>query len=256
MTYSIEYDPTLSGESRRPESDFPPFAHSIRKVIARRAAMELFPGVVLNVGFGMPDGVIKVAREQGFADQIVPTIEQGQIGGIPADGLEFGAAYNSSAIVETGHQFAFYHGRAVDITFLGFVEVDRWGNVNVSRMPNAIIGTGGFIDISQKARKVVFVGTLTAKGKPKFLDSVRQITFSSRFAREGRQQVTVVTESAVFRVIPEGLQLIEIAPETDLERDLIPQLGFCPLLADPLKVMSPELFAEAPLPSHCFPSFA
>ncbi|MCX6636620.1 MAG: hypothetical protein NT090_16285 [Acidobacteria bacterium] len=111
MTYEIFYEPALAGDTRKPESEFPPFEFSLRKVVARRAAMELCPGAVLNVGFGMPDGVIKVAREQGFADQVVATIEQGQIGGIPAEGLEFGAAYNSTAIVETGQQFAFYHGR-------------------------------------------------------------------------------------------------------------------------------------------------
>src|SRR5258708_9451873 len=108
--------------------------------------MELYPDAVLNLGFGVPDGVMKVAREQGFADQIVPTIEQGQIGGIPAEGLEFGAAYNSTAIVETPEQFAFYHGRGVDMTFLGFAEVDEAGNVNVSKIEGAIIRTGGVIE--------------------------------------------------------------------------------------------------------------
>ena len=175
--------------------------------------MELRPGAVLNVGFGMPDGVIKVAREQGFADQVVATIEQGQIGGIPAEGLEFGAAYNATAIVETGQQFAFYHGRGVDVTFLGFAEVDAEGNVNVSKLGDTIVGIGGFIDISQKARKVVFCGTLAVRGKfeiagvglravklgaPKFVERVRQVTFSGDNARATGQEVLYITEAAVF----------------------------------------------------------
>ena len=179
MTYNIGYDPALSGETRKPESEFAPFPFSVRKTIARRAAMELRPGAVINVGFGVPDGVMKVAREQGFAQSVVPTIEQGQIGGIPAEGLEFGAAYNSTAIIGTLRQFAWYQGRGVDIAFLGFAEVDAAGNVNVSKLDSAIIGTGGFIDIAQKARKVVFCGTLAVRGgKPKFVPAVRQITFS------------------------------------------------------------------------------
>lgn len=251
MTYTIDYDPTLAGESRKPASDFPPFPYSLRKAVARRAAMELFPGAVLNVGFGMPDGVIKVAREQGFADQIVPTIEQGQIGGIPAEGLEFGAMYNATSIIETGHQFAFYHGRGVDIAFLGFVEVDREGNVNVSRMENAIIGVGGFIDIAQHARKLVFCGTLTAKGNPKFVEKVRQVTFSGRYARRNGQEVLYVTESAVFRLAPDGVELIETAAD----ENVLARMAFQPIVADPLHTMDRALFLEEPLPERLFPRF-
>ncbi|MBI4875876.1 MAG: hypothetical protein HY822_14665 [Acidobacteria bacterium] len=255
MTYEIFYEPTLAGEARRPESDFPPFEYSPRKAVARRAAMELAPGAVLNVGFGMPDGVIKVAREQGFAHQVMATIEQGQIGGIPAEGLEFGAAYNASAIVETGQQFTFYHGRGVDVTFLGFAEIDRQGNVNVSRIENAIIGVGGFIDISQKARKVVFCGMLAARGKPKFVEQVRQVSFSARNAHLRGQEVLYVTDAAVFRLTEEGVRLDEIAPGLEVERDVLPQLGFRPLVKEPLDVMSPELFREEKLPGRLFSKF-
>jgi acyl CoA:acetate/3-ketoacid CoA transferase len=270
MTYEIFYDPALAGDARKPESEFPPFAFSLRKVVARRAAMELQPGAVLNVGFGMPDGVIKVAREQGFAGQFVPTIEQGQIGGIPAEGLEFGAAYNATAIVETGQQFAFYHGRGVDLAFLGFAEVDAAGNVNVSKLGEVIIGVGGFIDISQKARKVVFCGALAIQGRfsvaggglrsekpgaPKFVPRVRQVTFSGSNARRTGQEVLYVTEAAVFRLTPEGVRLEEIAPGLDLERDILPQLGFRPLIREPLGRMAPELFGEAPLPAALFAQF-
>lgn len=271
MTYEIFYDPALAGDARKPESDFPPFEFSLRKVIARRAAMELKPGAVLNVGFGMPDGVIKVAREQGFADRVMATIEQGPIGGIPAEGLEFGAAYNAEAIVETGEQFAFYHGAGVDATFLGFAEADREGNVNVSLLGGNIVGVGGFIDISQRARKVVFCGTLAVRGKfepsgdglrlvkpgsPKFVERVRQVTFSGKRARRTGQEVLYVTEAAVFRLTPEGVRLEEIAPGLDFERDLAPQLGFRPLIQEPLKRMAPELYRDAPLPASLFPQFA
>ncbi len=270
MTYQIGYDPALAGESRKPESEFGPFPFSLRKVIARRAAMELRPGAVLNLGFGVPDGVMKVAREQGFADQVVPTIEQGQIGGIPAEGLEFGAAYNSTAIVETGHQFAFYHGRGVDMTFLGFAEIDREGNVNVSKLESAIIGTGGFIDISQKARIVVFCGTLAVRGKfaaengalrceahgrAKFVPAVKQITFSGRRAQATGQEVLYITEAAVFRLGERGVVLEEIAPGLDAERDIFPQMGFRPEVSPNCRVMPPELFRDEPLPSALFRDF-
>jgi propionate CoA-transferase len=134
QTYQIQYDPAFCGEARKPDSEFPAFPLSSRKVIARRAALELAPGAVLNVGFGLPDGVIKVAREQGLADTLVPTIEHGQFGGVPADGLDFGATYNADAILETGHMFSLYHGHGVDQAYLGFLQVDRAGNVNVSKL--------------------------------------------------------------------------------------------------------------------------
>jgi propionate CoA-transferase len=271
MTYAIGYDPTLSGESRKPESEFGPFPFSLRKAIARRAAMELYPGTVLNFGFGVPDGVMKVAREQGFAHQVVATIEQGQIGGIPAEGLEFGAAYNSTAIIETGHQFAFYHGRGVDMAFLGFAEADQAGNVNVSRLDSAIIGTGGFIDIAQKARKVVFCGTLAVRGKfavedgrlraeqmgrAKFVPHVKQITFSSRYAQSSGQEVLYCTEAAVFRLTEQGVVLEEVAPGLDPERDIFPQMGFRPPVSETCRTMPVALFRDAPLPRELFPRFA
>jgi len=214
--------------------------------------------------------VMKVAREQGFANQVVPTIEQGQIGGIPAEGLEFGAAYNSTAIIETPQQFAFYHGRGVDMTFLGFAEVDASGNVNVSKIESAIIGTGGFIDISQRARKVVFCGTLAVRGKfavvddglrleklgrPKFVPQVRQITFSGRNAVVSGQEVLYVTEAAVFRLTPGGVVLQEVARGIDPERDVFPQMGFRPQVSESCSTMPAELFHDAPLPGRLFARF-
>lgn len=271
QTYQIDFDPALNGDVRKPESDFGGFPLSIRKVIARRAALELEPGAILNVGFGVPDGVIKVAREQGIANTVVTTIEHGQFGGIPAEGLDFGATYNADAILETGHMFDFYQGRGVDQTYLGFLQIDREGNVNVSKLAGSIIGTGGFIDIVQRARKVVFCGTLAVRakveiengqirfrelGQPKLVEKVAQITFSGRYARELGQEVVYVSEAAVFRLTPEGLRLEEVAPGVDIERDLLPQLGFKPLMREPLGQMAPELFVDRPLPMRLFRHYA
>ncbi len=270
MTYQIDFDPTLNGDSIRPESEFGEFPLTVRKVIARRAALELAPGAVLNVGFGIPDGVVKVAREQGIADTILPTIEHGQFGGIPAEGLDFGASYNAQAILETTHMFDFYQGRGVDQAFLGFLQIDRHGNVNVSKRGDSIVGTGGFIDIHQRARKVAFCGTLAVRarsdinagglrftqlGKPKLVEDVVQITFSARYALEQRQEVLYITEAAVFRLTDRGIVLEEIAPGLDVERDILSQMEFTPLIATDLKTMPPALFQEPLLPSSLFNNF-
>jgi propionate CoA-transferase len=267
QTFQTAFEPAWTGDALKAEDEFGDYPLSVRKVIARRAALELAPGAVLNVGFGIPDGVVKVAREQGLAATIVPTIEHGQFGGIPAEGLDFGSMYNPAAIVETGHMFNFYHGRGVDQCYLGFLEIDREGNVNVSKLGSAVIGTGGFIDISQGARKCVFCGTLAVRsraelaggtlrylelGRPKIVERVLQVTFSGKYARRLGQAVLYVTESAVFRLTAEGIRLEELAPGIDLERDIRPQLGFQPLLADPLKTMPPELFRDRPLPRSLF----
>ena len=270
QTYQTDFDPTYCGDALRPDNAFADLPFGPRKVIARRAAAELAPGAVINVGFGIPDGVIAVAREQGIADQITSTIEHGQFGGVPAGGLDFGAVYNPSAILETGHMFDFYHGRGVDQTYLGFLQIDRRGNVNVSKLASRIIGVGGFIDIVQKADKVVFCGTLSIRarmtvsdgrlryelrGKPKLVDQVTQVTFSADYARCTGQEVLYVTEAAVFRLDEEGLVLEEIAPGLELERDLIPQLGFRPRISQRLKCMPPSMFAPETLPDSEFPNF-
>jgi propionate CoA-transferase len=270
QTFQTDYEPAYNGDARRPDGEFGELEFSPRKVIARRAAQELHPGAVLNVGFGVPDGVVAVAREQGFADRITTTIEHGQFGGVPALGLDFGAVWNPDAIVETGHMFDFYQGRGVDQTFLGFLEIDRAGNVNVSQLGDRIVGVGGFIDISQRARKLAFCGTLSVKaeveivdgkvrygrlGKPKIVEQVAQVTFSGGYARRLNQEVLYVTEAAVFRLSEEGLRLEEIAPGVDLERHLTPQMGFRPAVSPDLKTMPEELFRPNRLPASFFPAF-
>ncbi len=265
--YDVDFDSTFTGDAVKPEDEFGDFPLSLRKVIARRAALELAPGAVLNVGFGVADGVMKVAREQGLAATLTPTIEHGQFGGIPAEGLLFGAMYNASAMLESPHMFTLYHGRGVDQAYLGFLQIDREGNVNVSKLRSAIIGTGGFIDIAQRARKLVFCGSLAVRaeteltsdgvrflkhGRPKLVEKVDQVTFSGRFARRSGQQVLYVTEAAVFQLADSGVQLIEIAAGLDFERDIIPQLGFRPAVSDSLRTMPPELFSADLLPRRLF----
>lgn len=269
QTYQTDFEPAFCGEAVLPPDRFPPLPFGPRKIIARRAAMELTPGAVINVGFGIPDGVIAVAREQGFVDRIVPTIEHGQFGGVPAGGLDFGAVYNPAAILETGHMFDFYHGRGVDQTFLGFLEIDRRGNVNVSKLPSRIIGVGGFIDIVQKADKAVFCGTLSirakanisggelrfdAGGTPKLVETVSQVTFSADYARRNRQEVLYVTEAAVFRLGEAGVVLEEIAPGLDLERDVLPRLGFRPAISPKLRRMRASIFRPEPMSASDFPA--
>ena len=270
QTYQTDFEPAYCGDSQMPENGFAELPFGPRKVIARRAAAELAPGAVINVGFGIPDGVIAVAREQGIANLVTPTIEHGQFGGVPAGGLDFGAVYNPAAILETGHMFDFYHGRGVDQTFLGFLQIDRHGNVNVSKLATRIIGVGGFIDIVQKADKVVFCGTISirartaiadgelrflAHGAPKLVDEVTQVTFSADYAKRTGQEVLYVTEAAVFRLGDEGLVLEEIAPGVDLEADLLPQLGFRPLVSPGLNRMPSPMFSPERLPKSLFPRF-
>lgn len=264
QTHDIHFDPSLCGETRQPLGAAPSMEMSERKVIARRAAMELRPGAVINLGFGMPDGVGSVSVEEGIANLINLTVELGPIGGVPLLGRNFGIARNPLAIIDQPSMFDFYHGGGLDITFLGFGQVDRAGNVNVSKLGGRIIGTGGFVDISQCSKKVVFCGTFTAGGIEvnvsdagpkivqegrikKFVQAVDQITFSGEYARERGQSVLYVTERAVFQLRPEGLTLVEVAPGIDIERDILGQMEFRPVIAADLKTMDMRLYQQSPM---------
>ncbi len=224
----------------------------LKKVIMRRASMELEPNAFVNLGYGMSDAVPIVANEEGICDELTFMIEQGASAGIPTTGLNFGAMYNPSSIVDDGYQFDFFQGGGLDIAFLGFAQIDKNGNVNSSRFGNVLTGCGGFIDISQNAKKVVFTGSFAVKGTQeitdqgvnvtyagkakKFVPQVEQVTFSGEFARENGQEVFYVTERAVFKLTDKGLQLIEIAPGVDLEKDILAMMDFMPEIADDLKV--------------------
>lgn len=259
QTYAEQYNPAYTGEIKAPTTAFKPLELDERKIIGRRAAMELVPGVVVNLGIGMPEAVAAVAGEEGVADNMTLTVESGPIGGIPAGGKSFGAASNPEAIVDQSNQFDFYDGGGLDLAFLGMAQVDASGNVNVSKFGCRMVGCGGFINISQNAKKVIFCGTLTAGGLKiavedgrlkivqegqarKFIQEVEQITFSGRYAAASGQSVLYITERAVFELLPEGLVLTEIAPGIDLEKDLLAHLDFLPIIAPDLKRMDARIF--------------
>ncbi|WP_137177426.1 acyl CoA:acetate/3-ketoacid CoA transferase [Roseomonas sp. AR75] len=243
QTFETPYSPAYSGEMRVPLEDIPVLPLDARKIVARRGALELFPRAVCNLGSGIFTGLANVAAEEGCLDAVCLTNEQGNIGGAPASGGEAGAAMNPDAQVDQPYQFDFYDGGGLDLAFLSFAEFDADGNVNVSRFGNRLIGPGGFINISQNARRVIYGGTLTAGGKPKAVAKVEQITFSGRYARERGQPVLYVTESAVFRLGENGPELAEIAPDLTVEQ-VTARMAFRPAIAADLKPMDRRLFLD------------
>jgi len=258
QTIGTVYNPALSGQSKMPLSKFPTLPLDERKIVARRAAMELAPNTVINLGIGMPDGIASIAAEEGISEMLTLTTELGTIGGVPAGGPDFGTAYNPEAIIDHESQFVFYDGGGLDGAFLGLAQTDREGNLNVSKFGPKVTGPGGFINITQNSKKVVFCGTFTngaeisfADGKvtivkegknKKFVDKVDQITFSGRYASQTKQPVLYITERGVF-TLEEGLMtLIEIAPGIDLEKDIFAAMDFQPRVSPNLKVMPAEIF--------------
>lgn len=264
QTYATNYDPSYAGELRVPLSGIKSLPFNARKVIVRRAALELFPGAVCNLGAGISTGLSTVVAEEDLIDAVILTNEQGIIGGAPLTGRDSGGGQNFSAMIEQPSQFDFYDGGGLDVAFLSFAEVDAQGNVNISRFGDKIIGVGGFINISQNAKCMVFSGTLTAGGLDvgwengqtvirkegqhrKFVNSIEQICYSAAFARERGQTALYVTERAVFRLGDKGLELIEIAPGVDVERDVIGQMAFRPQISSDLATMDARLFDPARL---------
>jgi propionate CoA-transferase len=252
QTFAEPYSAAFAGELRVPAGQLPPMPLSERKIIARRAALELKPNAVVNLGIGMPEGVAAVAAEERVIDLITLTAEPGVVGGIPAGGLNFGAAVNTQAIIDQPYQFDFYDGGGLDIAFLGLAQADAEGNLNVSKFGPRLAGAGGFINISQTAKKVVFVGSFMAGGAGdvptrKFVRQVEHRTFSGREAWRRGQQVLYVTERCVFRLHERGIELIEIAPGLDLARDILAHMAFEPVIEREPARMEPALFAEPPL---------
>ncbi|MER2174869.1 MAG: acyl CoA:acetate/3-ketoacid CoA transferase [Carnobacterium sp.] len=261
QTENTQYNPAFSGQVKVPLDSVVPIELDARKVIARRAAAELVPETILNLGVGIPVNVATVAAEEGVSDQLNLTTEAGSVGGVPAGLKDFGHAYNSEAIVDHHSQFDFYDGGGLDLSVLGLAQSDRFGNVNVSKFSGRVAGCGGFINISQAAKKLVFAGTFTAGGLKeevregrltilqegrvkKFLKDVEQITFSGQYASSIKQEVLYVTERAVFDLQDGKLRLIEIAPGIDLEQDILAQMDFVPLIAENLKEMDNGMFEE------------
>jgi len=247
QTFNTPYNPGYSGELRVPASSSAVLPMSDRKVIARRAALELRANSVVNLGIGMPEGIAAVAVEEGVIDLLTLTAEPGVIGGIPASGLDFGAAINTQAIIDQPYQFDFYDGGGLDLAFLGLAQADAEGNLNVSKFGPRLAGAGGFINISQSAKKVVFVGSFCAGTTRKFVQQVEHRTFSGAVARAHGQTVLYVTERCVFRLGAQGLELIEIAPGLDLQRDILAQMDFAPLMPAPPALMDARLFRAEPM---------
>lgn len=266
QTWGTQYSAALSGQLRVPLSAVPPLPMSARKVIARRAAMELRPNSVVNLGVGIPEGISNVAAEEHLLDYLILTAEPGVIGGMPLGGPDFGAAINADAILDQPSQFDFYDGGGLDAAFLGMAQTDIRGNVNVSRFGPKLAGAGGFINISQNAKELVFCGTFMAGSRtavtggelvlddsaavPKFVTHLQQCTFSGQYAASCGQPVLYVTERCVFRLTLQGLTLLEIAPGVDLNKDILAHLQFAPVLDNTPRQMDARIFREEPMGLH------
>jgi propionate CoA-transferase len=255
----IYYQPAFSGEVRAPLGALPELPFDDRLFILRRAAMELPVNAVVNLGIGIPDRLATVAANEGVADMMTLTTEVGGVGGVPAGWPNFGMSYNAEAFVDHPNMFDWYDGGGIDVAFLGMGEVDKLGNVNVSKFNNRPIGCGGFINITTASKKVVYCGTFTTHGlkveakggkvrviqegkQRKFLDQVEQITFSGPYAAKVNKPILYITERAVFKLVDGQVTLIEIAPGIDLERDILAQMDFKPAISPDLKSMPEEIF--------------
>ncbi|KAB2347887.1 acyl CoA:acetate/3-ketoacid CoA transferase [Actinomadura rudentiformis] len=262
QTYNTAHSPFYSGELRMPSDAGPPTTLDVRKVIARRALLEFRPGDICNLGFGISQQIGAVAAEEGVADRLTLTVEQGIFGGVPAHGPDGGAGVNYQARLEQPSMFDFYDGGGLDITSLSFAQVDRHGNVNVHAFGERMRGPGGFLNISALTRRLCFVGTFTAGGlrvglaggapaieregaQRKFVDTVREISFNGRMALEKGQTVRYVTERAVFALTPEGLELIEVADGLDVRKDVLAHMEFRPTVSERLRPMDARLFRAA-----------
>lgn len=263
QTSGALYNPIYSGHLKQTAGAVEKMPLDARKILARRSAMELMPEAIVNLGTGNPEFVGTVATEEGCQDMMTLTVEAGAIGGTPLPGNDFGATANAWAYLDEDRMFDLYDGGGLDIAFLGLAETDSDGNVNVSKFKGTIMGCGGFIEITQSTKKVVFLGTFTASGVKvacengrliilregkykKFKNEIEQITFSGEYANDTHQDITYVTERAVFKLTPQGLKLTEIAPGVDLQKDILDQMEFVPIM-DEVKLMDSRIFMDEPI---------
>ena len=263
QTYATSYNPAFAGEFRVSSESAAPTPLNERKIIGRRCAFELPMGGVVNLGIGVPEAVAAVATEERIISYLSLTVEAGIIGGAPQGGLDFGAAVNNDAVIQQNQQFDFYDGGGLDLACLGMAQADAEGNVNVSRFGKRLAGAGGFINISQSARKVAFAGTFTCAGlqvavkegklsivaegrERKFVRRVQQVTFNGSYAAKAGKPVYYVTERCVFRRTAEGMELVEVAPGVDIERDILAQMEFAPIVRSP-RLMDARIFHGGPM---------
>jgi propionate CoA-transferase len=264
QTYMTPYSPYYAGALRRPSMAPPAPPLDVRKIIARRSLLEFQAGDICNLGFGISQGIGAIAFEEGIADRLVLTVEQGIFGGVPVAGNEGGAGFNYQAMIEQPSMFDFYDGGGLDVASLSFAEVDRHGNVNVHAFEGRLRGPGGFPNISARTKKICFVGTLTARGLdvaaedgrlqiraegalPKFVEEVREVSFSGRMARENGQEVRFITERAVFALREDGVTLIEVAEGIDVRRDVLDRMAFAPIVPDDVGTIDPRVYAAGPM---------
>ncbi|HHV11470.1 MAG TPA: acyl CoA:acetate/3-ketoacid CoA transferase [Clostridiales bacterium] len=264
QSYEYFYNPSYCGAIKKPvDFTWPGEKFNERKFIARRQAMELGPDMLVNIGVGVSNGVPFILAEEGLLDTITLSLEQGQSGGIPVMGLDAGTMINPRIILDHPVQHDLYHGGVLDATCLSAAEIDFRGNVNVSKLGKSITGCGGFIDISQETKLIVFGGTLCAKSKvrfedgkviveeqgkvKKFINEIQQITFNGDYAVKIGKKVIFITERCVFKLTPEGLMLVEVAPGIDIDRDILDNMEYKPLIAKDLKEMPAFLFNSGPM---------
>ncbi len=261
QSFDCDYNPALTGEIREETGEnIQPVKLDAKKIIGRRGAMELTEGSAVNLGIGAPEYVAKVAAEEGIGDYMTLTVESGPVGGIPQGGLRFGSSLNPDCLLDQPYQFDFYDGGGLDIAYLGLAQCDEKGNINVSRFGPRIAGCGGFINITQNSKKVVFCGTFTTGGlkvkagegkleiiqegrEKKFLKDVEQVTFSGNYANKKGQTVMYITERAVFELRKDGVHLIEVAPGIDIQTQILDLMDFKPFI-DEVKVMDERIFKD------------
>lgn len=260
QTYAEVFNPDYVRQGDIQKLNLPRMEDGPRRYISKRAFQEIKSGAIVNLGIGLPEGIAQIAKEEGRLDEMTMTVESGPIGGVPASGLSFGASSFPQAVIDQPYMFDFYDGGGLDVAFLGLAECDGEGNVNVSKFKGRVAGVGGFMNITQTARKVIFAGTFTAGGLEivfrdgmlkieqegkinKFVDRVEHVTFSGNYAREKNQTVMYITERAVFELTADGLKLIEIAPGIDVERDILSHMAFRPEISDALRIMPSSVFA-------------